>query len=67
MSAPIPSSRNDSARDPWEPPEDAVWFDNPLSRARYFDALQRHNARLFADALEFLALWKDELIAEDAA
>ena len=44
-----------------------MWFDNPLSRARYFDALQRHNARLFADALEFLALWKDELIAEDAA
>ena len=62
-----PNRPNHSADDPWTPPPaDVLWFDNPLSRARYFDALQRHNARLFADALEFLALWKDELVAEAA-
>jgi hypothetical protein len=49
------------------PPADVPWFDSSRSRARYFGALQRHNSRLYADALEFLAMWKDEKLAEAAA
>jgi hypothetical protein len=62
--------RNTALRptDAWTPPPaDVVWFEQPLARAHYLVALRHHNENLYAECVEWLAMWRSELVAEAAA
>ncbi|MHB8488461.1 MAG: hypothetical protein ACYDCS_04095 [Candidatus Dormibacteria bacterium] len=53
--------------DPWTPPPDGTeWMRHPRQRANYLAALCAHNEHTFREALDFLELWRGEMVGESA-